>query len=72
MVSLGFVLCGVLSSTSRSYGWGVLRCLFRMDLLISVTAELTLESCFSAGLFKSFSPPLGQLLFTDLLGHSSL
>lgn len=43
-----------------------------MDPLISVRAELTLESFFSAVLFKSLSPPLRQLLFTDFLGLNSL
>jgi len=46
MVSLGFVLCGVLSSTSRSYGWDVPRCFLLMDPLVSVRAQLTLETVF--------------------------
>lgn len=67
MVPLGFVLCGEVNSTlESSYGWSV------SDPLISVRAELTLESCFSSMLFKSLSPPLRQVLFTDLLGHNSL
>lgn len=44
--SVLFVLFGMISSTLRSFGWGVLRCVFLMDSLISVNVELTLEWFF--------------------------